>query len=345
MRPTTGVPQAPLVSRHRRVTGASSLAFPSLRSINDGDYSTGWGAGRPTETEPAWVAIEIGPGPRRVLLNWSAAGSFNYEETDYGSPGSYRVETSGDSTDGSDGRWLTVAAVPLVTTHGRAHSFGFAGQRWVKFVVTSTPTTSPNGVQLSEIDVHDVSAGAEDSWFFAGDSITAMAFNRSPAHQPSFASLLSAGDPDRFPAMLDGGNGGAKSSDGAAHIAQWLDRNPDCHFWPLGFGTNDAAGDTRDTSAFRTNMSVMVDTILRAGRVPLLATVPYASDGQHGFVTEFNRVLSDLGASRGLTPGPDLYAWFFAHPEELRDGVHPNDRGIVSINRLWAEAVAPLYRR
>ena len=43
--------------------------------------------------------------------------------------------------------------------------------------------------------------------------------------------------------------------------------------------------------------------------------------------------------------GPDLYAWFSRHPDELRDGIHPDDRGIVSIIRLWADAMAPLYVR
>ncbi len=342
-RQTTAVPPAPLVSRSRRVAGWSSLAFPAVRNINDGDYSTVWGAGRPTPAEPAWVAIQIGPGPRRVLVNWSAAGSFNYEETDYGSPGAYRIETSGDSSNGADGTWRTVVDVPSVSTHGRAHTFDFAGQSWVKLVVTGTPTASPNGVQLSEIDVHDVSAGSQDAWFFAGDSITAMAFNRGPAHQPSFATWMHEQKPEYFPAMIDGGTGGAKSGDAAAHVDEWLARNPDCRFWAIGYGTNDAAGNTRDTTAFRRNMAAIVDAVLAAGRVPILATIPYASDGQHGFVPDFNGVLLELGAARSLTAGPDLYSWFLAHPDELRDGVHPNDRGIVSINRLWGKAVAHLY--
>jgi lysophospholipase L1-like esterase len=340
-----GIPPGPLVSRSRRVAGWSSVTFPALHNINDGDYASSWGAGRPTSTEPAWVAIEIGPGPRRVLLNWSSAGSFNYEETDYGSPASYRIETSGDSTDGSNGVWRTVVDVVAVSTHGQAHALDFAGQTWVKFVVTGTPLLSPNGVQLSEIDVHDVSAGAQDCWFFAGDSITAMAFNRGPGHPPSFAAWVNTQQPSYFPAMIDGGTGGAKSDDGAAHVGEWLAREPESHFWAIGYGTNDAAGNTRDTTSFRRNMRSIVDAVLAAGRVPILATIPYASDGQHGFIPDFNAVLLELGASRALTAGPDLYAWFAAHPEELRDGVHPNDRGIVSINRLWGEAVVGLYRR
>lgn len=344
-RDPAALPPNPLVSRSKRVAGWSSLQFPGLRNINDGDYSTAWGAGRPTPEEPAWVAIDVGPGPRRVLVNWCAAGSYNYEETDYGSPGAYRLETSGDSTDGANGSWRTAVEVLTVSTHGQAHSVDFAGQRWVKLVVTKTPAQSPNGVQISELDVHDVTAGANDTWFFAGDSITALAFNRAPAHQPSFATWVNGRRSEYFPAMIDGGTGGDKSDEGAAHVGDWLARNPDIHFWAIMYGTNDAAGNSSQTARFRTNMQTIVDRVRGAGRVPILATIPYASDGQHGNIVDFNRVLDDLRRANSLAAGPDFYTWFAGHPEELRDGVHPNDRGVVSMNRLWGEAVDALYPR
>jgi lysophospholipase L1-like esterase len=278
-----------------------------------------------------------------VLVNWSAGGSYNYEETDYGSPGAYRLETSGDSTDGTNGSWRTAVEVPTVSTHGQAHSIDFAGQRWVKLVVTRTPAQSPNGVQISELDVHDVTAGAMDTWFFAGDSITALAFNRVSTHQPSFATWTHERRPEYFPAMIDGGTGGDKSEEGAAHIGDWLARNPDLHFWAIMYGTNDAAGNSTETVRFRANMQTIVDRVRAAGRVSILASIPFASDGQHRNVPDFNRVLDELRTRNSLAPGPDLYTWFAAHPDELRDGVHPNDRGAVSMNRLWGEAVAALY--
>jgi lysophospholipase L1-like esterase len=291
------------------------------------------------------VAIDVGAGPGRLLLSWSAAGSFNYEETDYGSPGAYRIETSGDSTDGANGSWRTAADVHSVSVHGQASSFDFTGQRWVKLVVTGTPAKSPNGVQISEIDVHDVTIGARDAWFFLGDSITALAFDRAPGHQPSFAAWVHERHPEYFPAMTDGGTGGDKSDEGAAHIGDWLARNPDAHFWAIGYGTNDAAGNSSETTRFRANMQKIVDKVRAAGGVPILATIPFASDDQHHHIREFNRVLDDLRTKNALPAGPDLYGWFLAHPDALRDGVHPTDRGVVSTNRLWGEAVDALYSR
>ena len=336
----------PLISRTKKVTGSSPARFSDPKRAIDGDYRSSWDVGRPTASAPAWIALEAGPGPKRLLFSWSAAGSYNYEETDYGSPGAYHIDVSADSTNGKDGTWKTVVDVPEVKTHGRAHMIDFAGDRWVKFIVTSAPAESPNGVQISEIDVHDASAGATDTWFFLGDSITALAFDRSPSHEPSFADCIHERHGSYFPMMLNGGTGGAKSTDGAEHIDDWLARNPDAHFWAVGYGSNDSAGNTSDTTAFRAAMKQIVSRLKESGHVPILATIPYSTDGQHANIPSFNRVIEDIRLDNALPKGPDLYAWFSSHPDELRsDGLHPNDKGAKSMNRLWADAVDSLYPR
>jgi lysophospholipase L1-like esterase len=232
-----------------------------------------------------------------------------------------------------------------VLTHAGEHGFDFTGQRWVKLVVTGAPAESPNGVQIDEIEVHDVSAGVGGVWFFMGDSITAMAFGRPPKGEPGFAARVHEEDVRAFPAVINGGVGGAKSDDGVRHVDAWLARSPDARFWGIGYGTNDAAGDEGDTSRFRANMGTIVDRVLAAGRVPILATIPFASDGHHRNIPLFNAAIDDLRRSRALPQGPDLYAWFAAHPEELADGLHPSDRGVASINRLWAGAASHLHTR
>ena len=89
----------------------------------------------------------------------------------------------------------------------------------------------------------------------------------------------------------------------------------------------------------------MVDRITAAGRVPVIARIPYATKGPaDADVRSLNAVVDRVAARNGLIPGPDLYAWFKAHPNELGpDGVHPSDAGSRSINRLWYEALRPLY--
>lgn len=333
----------PLVSRGKRVAAWSSVRFADPSRVNDGDPSTVWEAGKPTPERPAWVAIDVGRGPSRLLLAWSAAGSFNYDETEYGSPGAYRIETSPDSTDGANGAWKVVARVDPVGTHGQAHSFDFAGQRWVKLVVTRAPAKSPNGVQIDEIRVHDASRGVADTWFFMGDSITAFAFGRPAPSRLTFAERIHRRHPTHDPAVVNGGIGGDKSDEGLLRVDAWLAQNPDARYWGLAYGTNDAAGDATETSRFRANIQAMIDRVRAAGRVPILATIPFANDGHHRNLPRFNAVVDELARANALPRGPDLYAWFAQHPEELRDGIHPTGDGIASINRLWAEAVDALY--
>jgi hypothetical protein len=50
--------------------------------------------------------------------------------------------------------------------------------------------------------------------FFSDVSITAIAYDRFNANQPSFAELVHVSFPQRFPAILDGGEG-CWNSDGA----------------------------------------------------------------------------------------------------------------------------------
>ncbi len=334
-----------LLSRGRPVFGRSLAHFATPRNAIDGDDSTSWAAGRPTDAEPAWLAVDIGTGPSRVVVSWRASGSFNYEETDYGSPGAYRLETSSDSTNGDDGSWTEAADVPHVGVHAQLHALGFGGKRWVRMVITATPDPSPNGVQLTEFEVHDASRGASDTWFFAGDSITAFACGQSPRMESRFAELIAASHPLYHPATICGGTGGAMSGDGAAKLDSWLARNEDARVWALAFGTNDAAGDSEVPAAFRANLESMVTRLERSSRIVMIATIPFSSDGHHRHIADFNTQIEQVRAGHSLLRGPDLYSWFAAHPDELRDGIHPGDRGIASINRLWAEAAAPLYRR
>jgi acyl-CoA thioesterase-1 len=341
-KPAKGLTPAPLISRGKPVS--ASKRGSNADRLTDGKYKAGvWEAGRPTADKPSWVAIDVGVGPEKLFMSWTASGSFNHNETTYGGPGSYRVEVSADSTDGEDGTWKTASTVSGNEYRTRAHGIDFAGNRWLRLVITGpTKTTYEYGVQLDELDIHDISGAADDTWFFIGDSITAFAFDRAPPHQPSFAELISKKHPGYFPALLNGGNGFEKSSEGLKRLPTLLKEHPEIHFWALGFGTNDAAGDSTETAGFEQNLDAMVKLVKAAGRVPLIARIPYAPK-EHDGIPKFNAAIDAIAKKNGLMPGPDLYAHFKAHPEELSDGLHPNDAGIVSINRLWAAAVDGLY--
>jgi len=319
-------------------------------------------------SQPGWVAIEIGAGPTRVLVSWDDGGTYNYQDpagtTVYGLPADYHFDVSADSTNGNDGTWTAAVtpgtATPVTVTANavrtRAHAIDFTGKSWIKMVITAAPAEASNGVQIGEIDVHDLSATGsclpDDTWFFMGDSITAFAYDRALAHQPSFAAGINAANPAYFPAMINGGIGSEKAGDGMSRLQNALDWNPDFRFFLLGYGTNDSAGGQISTYTFQMNMQTMIDMVRAAGRVPIIPRIPYAGDGSHAQIPMYNAIIDQLSASNGLPAGPDFYSYFMTNAAtafpcgcagRATDNLHPNDVGLAAMNALWTTQMLPLY--
>ena len=343
--PTLSLRLEPLRPNPLAALRVADLAAP-IRSAVDGVYCTpAWRS----SNFPATLALPIQAVDGDLLLEWNSSGTSNYlsgpDATTYGLPAAYTIATSADSTDGRNGSWRQVASVTGNMARTRAHRFPAAGARWVRMTVMSA-VPGPLGKEFSidEITLHDAPDGADDTVFFLGDSITVAAFTRCPANQPSFAELVHRGAPQHFPAMIDGGIDGVNSSYGVSAIEDLLDLNPDFHIWAVGYGTNDA-WQKIPPSVFESQMQTIVDRIVKAGRMPVIARIPFAVGGPDDEdVRALNQVIDRLTARNRLLPGPDLYAWFSEHRGELSpDGVHPSDAGTRSINRLWYEALRPLY--
>jgi acyl-CoA thioesterase I len=342
----------PIISRGKPVF--SSPANGSV-VVNGTYHNSGWNAGSPTDAAPAWVAIKLDAGPTRILVSWDDGGTYDYQPLrgdpnamSYGLPSAYRLEVASDSTNGVDGTW-TPAIAPVTGNRfrTRAHVLDFAGKSWIKMVITGTPALS-NGVHVAEIDVHDISATPtglpDDTWFFMGDSITAFAYQRTDAQQPSFAKGINAAFPGYFPAMINGGVGGENTADALARLDEVLAANDAYRFFALGYGSNDSAGNQTFTGLYRENMQKLIDRIKAAGRVPILARIPYASDNKHNGVPQFNAVVDELTRTNALQIGPDFYQYFMEHPSELQgDGLHPTIEGQKAMNPLWTAAARPLY--
>ncbi len=159
-----------------------------------------------------------------------------------------------------------------------------------------------------------------------------------------FESVVRESHPDFYPAVIGGGVGGDLATHGLGDVEHWLELNPDMKYFAIGYGTNDSWGNKSvGSTSFESNMQGIIDAVLSAGRVPILARIPYSSTA-HETLDQFNAVIDRLQADNGLPCGPDLYGWFLEHPEELgSDGVHPSNEGYLSMNRLWAEAADALY--
>jgi hypothetical protein len=83
------------------------------------------------------------------------------------------------------------------------------------------------GLYLDEIDVHDLSRGDNDVWVSVGDSIASAAFDRAPAHQPSFPEAVARRHAGYFPTMVRAGFGSLHHTDAVRRIDDVLSLNPD----------------------------------------------------------------------------------------------------------------------
>jgi acyl-CoA thioesterase I len=163
----------PLLSRSKPTFGYPAGSQFLVNGIFQG---SGWNVGANT-----WVAINLGTaGPTKIFVTWNNP-AYTWEDNVSTSiyctkqnplfPINYEILMSNNSTNGTDGTWTTAVTITNNTATARGHLISnFTGMSWVKLHVTT------GGGQLDEIEVFDASNGTEDTWFFAGTSISANAF-------------------------------------------------------------------------------------------------------------------------------------------------------------------------
>jgi lysophospholipase L1-like esterase len=178
-----------------------------------------------------------------------------------------------------------------------------------------------------------------------GDSISKEAFNKKRGAD-NFYRLLAAEHDAFSPTVVNASIGGETLDNALIRMDETLELNPDIQYIGVAFGTNDAWGNTKTPQGvrFEEKLRMVVDAILDAGRTPVLARIPHGSEF-HAGVPAFNTVIDQLQADYELPCGPDLFTHFYENQGDLSgDNVHPGPAGYIAINRLWAEAVSPLYQ-
>jgi len=328
---------APDVARGKRIAASAPGADALVDGVFRGPRT--WAGGHPTPEKPAWAAIRVGSGPRRLLLSWTSSFNHCYFDQFYGAPADYRIETSADSTDGQDGTWRTAVAVAGNPVRSRAHAFDFEGQRWVRLSVTRLPEpVNEWGLFLDEIEVRDLSRGGDDVWAFVGDSIAAEVFDQAPAHRPGFADWIARAHRGYRPLTLDVGLCRLRTFEALERMDEILALNADARVIAIQLGANDGTPEM-----LRPALEGIVAKVRAAGKIPVVARISYQTKYGPDYAAPKDAALDEVVRAAGLLPGPDLYAWFRANPGELRDGLHPTDRGAVETARLWADSAAPLY--
>lgn len=176
-------------------------------------------------------------------------------------------------------------------------------------------------------------APAVATWLAYGDSLTYQAFQDLAGWDAAFA-------PGAAPAVRNAGVPGMSTHAAQLRLDAVLATYPDAAVVGLAFGTNDAYSGIVAPADVAARLREMAGRIRASGRTPVLARIPWGPHPQLAAVPAFNAAIADLERELALPPGPDLYAWFEAHPEEIgEDGVHLTAAGAASVRRLWAEAL------
>ena len=320
-------------------TGATTTEY-----LTDG-YLTNWKSSSAKE-----IALNVGAGPKKLLINWESYGDCAWA-TDFtngcGHSGvalsNFKILTSANSTDGSDGDWEEAATVKNNPVMARGVQINFEGKSWFKFV------SEGDVGKILEIEAFDMTSGGTDTWFFMGTSISQMGIKQQETDSTT-AQLIHARFPEYTPAMLRGGIGCINSTEVVEHLEKYLEYVGNVKFWAIEMGTNDAwGGGDWNLATYVKNMQTIIDAAKAHGITPviarIIATNPEKTENKWQINPKFLTALDSLVEANDLPKGPDFYSYFLKHPELLgSDGVHPNSEGGgQAMHHLWAEALAPLY--
>ena len=311
--------------------------------LTDG-FLTNWKSSNAKE-----IALNVGEGPKKLLINWESFGDCAWA-TDFTSGcghtgvalSNFKILTSTNSTDGSDGDWTEAASIVNNPVMARGVQIDFAGKSWFRFV------SEGEVGQILEIEAFDMSAGGTDTWFFMGTSISQMGIKQQDTDSTT-AQLIHARFPAYTPAMLRGGIGCINSTEVVEHLSEYLEYVGNVKFWAIEMGTNDAwGGGDWNLQTYVGNMQTIIDSAKAHGITPVIARIIATDSAKAGWQINpaFLEAVDKLVEDNDLPQGPDFYSYFKEHPELLAsDGVHPNaeTKGGQAMHHLWAEALAPLY--
>jgi chitodextrinase/lysophospholipase L1-like esterase len=334
----------PLISRGKPAFASSGTAS----TANDSSYSSYWSP----SAFPGWLAYNLSSVPAaqrtQVVVGWyndPLTTPYDYKlinDVAYNLTRDYTIEVNpapGGTTAPTTG-WVTQATVVGNTYHSRQHLIDMTGYNWIRINITAG---IGSGKPMLNMDVHDASAGANDSWIFYGDSITEDGMAHEP---PSFAGgtnyslLINSAKPAYFPAYEDAGIGGIGSPEGAANINKWLSTFPG-KYVALDFGNTDVLS-CGSADAYYNNYVTMVQAVLAANKVPVVPTIIWQVDSNTqscgpAYITKVQQLYA---AYPQIIKGPDFWTFFKANPSYISgDKIHPNETGYAAYRQQWANTM------
>lgn len=214
---------------------------------------------------------------------------------------------------------------------------------WFRFYVTAANgATGANDDVNVQIDLRNAAAGGKDSFVWFGDSISMEATRGRNVDNSLWAAgsgplenmieTLTGRIP---PVVLDASTAGWRADLAEPVKATYLAPFTGCGYLVLPYGANDAnaAGvalsGTSDAYAitYKNNMQSIITYAISLGMKVMLPSILYGSSSawSAGNRVILNQILTALVAANGanVIAGPDLYTYFAAHTNLLRDALHP----------------------
>ena len=313
---------SPLVSRERVVRVSTGVARGLVRGA--GAVREVW---RSAPGSSAWVEVQAGVGPARVLVRLEAPVGERLPER-------YRIE----SDDGGSG-WRPELEVVGNAARTRAHLIEFDGQSAVRVVFDELGAGGQ--AALARIDVHDASNGADDVWLVLGDALAGAGLSEQGGAR-GFAPGVHASYPGYFPALIDESQAGETPAGLLARLGSLLEVHAHARRVALSFDSTPAGADAAA-------LGELAAALLAAGRIPLFARAPVVASPPAAEVAAFNARLAELELEHGLPRGPDPSAWAeawrraAAAPGSTETPVELPVEACDALSALWVEAADVFY--
>jgi lysophospholipase L1-like esterase len=216
----------------------------------------------------------------------------------------------------------------------------------VGYLVLGTP--GPPGVGK---DAVFVSMG-DSITFGIGDGVPSDNFQNGtlpPAGYPPILTNRFSSQRGKNVLIINEGIPGDRSTDGLGDVANIVNAyRSEADYFLLLYGANDvlfnvpsglgkSPGQPGYLGSFKGNVQQIINAIISAGKIPVLAKVLYQTNlSVDPRVQQYNQVINELIVMNNLTMiPPDFYAFFKSSPSLLPDGLHPNGVGYQSMSTLW----------
>jgi hypothetical protein len=274
------------------------------------------------------TTVHAGVGPTRLLISWAAPRSQG--DPAVCAPASYRIESASGSSRDVAGDYRLELRLTGNTAPARAHVIDFDGQSWVRLTLEGATDGRP--ARIDRLTLHDASDGTDDVWLVLGDELAREGL--VPRDEAGFAELVHERYPGYFPALIDETREGERPNATLARLPDLLEAHPYARRVAIAFGLALTGADLDALAKLVTRLTES-DRSVALGP-SLLATGPRAA-------LQFHREVRALAVCQRLLPGPDLGAWFRAHPEQLANDGRPTPEGCRAMRHLWADALDVLY--